>query len=646
MLEGLINTGEAVQAQGGQVVRVPLGRVLDNPWQHRRHYDEGTLRELAGSLLALREQLPETSGLQQAPLARVVRRDEAGAIHGVGAAPFDAGDPELFVQLLFGHRRLRAFALLAGDGETPRAVDYATFPVALVEAGDAELWRHALTENALRDDVSAIEEAELLQRAMGEFGLTAAQVGVLFGWSRSTVANKLRLLELPEPYRRAMVEGVMSETHGRALLVLAKAPHLLELADFGPERVGAMPRRELEATIKRAVARLHALSPAPGTSYMSYSSSWSEHPGSQHYSPQAWPYEWAPEPAVEGILGACTGCRWRVTFAGDGGPRCAQPSRAPGVSSCVYLKGQVWREQEAARQAAALQEVAAESEGVSRETGKPLPAGVVEKTTDIHLFEQGSYYAPAKLVEKGLCSAERCECWRLVYAESAGERHVRPDAAHAPNICVGCASEGRLRHRIREMEEGPGYMAARKAKGEESREQEARVRDALKMFTAEALWNSEAFLRAVVGAGTLSEAFNYKAWDLAEMQERIWMHAAKHRCATWDGGTKQLWKTELVDAYLAELGAEEAGAEGDGAAGWTGLQVTDKLVEVLRKATMEPADQALCLGDLLNGREGWYHDMLLCYVPAEVLAALGPGAARQAAEALGLRVRGLEVTAK
>lgn len=561
MLSQLIRTEAAPPAH--TVVRVPLDRVLDNPYQHRRRYDPATLNELAQSIISMREQLPATSGLQQPPLARLVRRAADGTLRAA-PGPFDPADPALFVQLIIGHRRYRAFDILAAD-DNPHRKDYATFPVVFVEVSDADLWQHAITENSQRDDVSAIEEAELLQRAMAEFGYTTAEVGALFGWSRPTVANKLRLLDLPDEYRAAMIAGEISETSGRALLGLAKAPHLL--AQVPPSKAAALPRRDLEQEIRRIVTRLVALPPAPGTGYMTFAYSWSEEPSTEKLNPPTWAYDWAPEPAVEGIVGPCAACRWRMTFAGDGGPRCAQPRPVGNERVCYALKTDLWRAEQAAAQAAVLAERAA-AQDVSRETPaapaatastaghKPaspaLPADVVQRTSEIHLFRQGDYYAPAELVEKGLCSQERCECWRVVYSERASDENIRPDPEHAPNLCLGCASESRLQHRKRELEEGPGYMAARKAAAAASADAEARVRDALATFTADELWHNRVFLDAVVAAGTLSDAFSHASWSLETLQERIWMHAAKHRCTSWSG-TRPLWRADLVDVYFAEL---------------------------------------------------------------------------------------------
>lgn len=268
MLRELINDAETKATPA--IVRVPIERVLDNPYQPRQTYNPNTLIELATNIAGMKLQLPLTSGLQQPPAARVVRLNGAGIAEPlVVAASLDTAmrrDQSIHVQLLFGHRRLRAFRLLALGPESMGLdvdmgvaglrfepdPDYATFPIMVVAATNAELWSHAIAENSQREDISAIEEAQLLQRAIDEFGLTAEQAGQPFGWSRSTVANKLRLLKLPEKVQTAVIEGALTERHARELLRLADAPErLAEQAQKAIEKSYTV--RELTINVDQAV---------------------------------------------------------------------------------------------------------------------------------------------------------------------------------------------------------------------------------------------------------------------------------------------------------------------------------------------------------------------------------------------------------
>lgn len=231
-----------------RVLRVPLARCLDNPWQYRQHYSAATIAELAANINALAFQLSETSGLQSPPLARLVRVSGDGSVTPLfGEAAervrrMDAGlrDPDLHVQLAFGHRRLRAFRVLyeglaAHFPDAPAEItapapsaEYATLPVVIVDIDDQGMAEYALTENSQREDVSAIDEAWLLQRMIDEFGLTLEDAGRKFGWSRSTVSNKIRLLRLPAAAADLVRSGQLTERHGRELVRLADAPARIE----------------------------------------------------------------------------------------------------------------------------------------------------------------------------------------------------------------------------------------------------------------------------------------------------------------------------------------------------------------------------------------------------------------------------------
>jgi ParB-like chromosome segregation protein Spo0J len=230
-----------------RVLRVPLARCLDNPWQYRQHYSPATIAELAANINALAFQLPETSGLQSPPLARLVRVSGDGSItplFGEAAERVRRSgalrDPELHVQIAFGHRRLRAFRVLheglaahfpdaPAEITTPApSAEYATLPVVLVDIDDQGMAEYALTENSQREDVSAIDEAWLLQRMIDEFNLTLEDAGRKFGWSRSTVSNKIRLLRLPAAAADLVRSGQLTERHGRELVRLADAPTRVE----------------------------------------------------------------------------------------------------------------------------------------------------------------------------------------------------------------------------------------------------------------------------------------------------------------------------------------------------------------------------------------------------------------------------------
>lgn len=290
----LLNTQKAAaiaQAAGGAavsretadgIVAVPLSQIFDNPYQPRGNHDPEHILKLATSIKRLKRELPTTLGLQQIPLARLVFKERSGDVR-IGARSWYEGgkanrtimvDPDAAVQLMFGHSRLRAFMLLS-DGlryalkhthfginfrsvaevETLYAdllqpdTDYATMPMMLGFALDHAMWQHAITENSQRKNITAIEEAQSIKRAMDEFGLSTEDAGKPFGYERSTTANKIRLLNLPADVQKAIAAGDLSERHGRELLRVAADPaRVQKLATLAVQK--GQPVRQLAESVK------------------------------------------------------------------------------------------------------------------------------------------------------------------------------------------------------------------------------------------------------------------------------------------------------------------------------------------------------------------------------------------------------------
>jgi len=243
-----------------------LSKILDNPYQLRTVYDGDHIAGIANSLIGLKDALPATLGLQQIPLARAGKIDSAGeftlAPHTLYRQPEQLGaylgERGACVQLAFGHSRLRAFMLLADGpkavwGETPELSEatwpahdsaYLQMPLMLGWADDKTMWRHVINENKQRKDITAIDEAKALQRAIDEFGLSLEEAAQAFGWSnKSTASNKMRLLRLPDTVQTAVAKGEITERHARELLRL----------EADPEEMAAMHKKigERDLTVKR-----------------------------------------------------------------------------------------------------------------------------------------------------------------------------------------------------------------------------------------------------------------------------------------------------------------------------------------------------------------------------------------------------------
>lgn len=221
---------------------VPLKQIEDNPYQTRITTDPDHVLSIAQSIYELRDELPATKGLQQVPIARLMKWGDGALERSIYADPLRLrsmiGNSEYVVELGFGHTRFRAFQVLAygpaklfpdqkWDAERwphEPIPEYAEMPLLLCYADDITMWKHAVTENQQRKGITAIEEAMTLRTAMQKFSLSTEQAGRVFGWERSTTANKLRLLDLPEEVQQQILSGQISERHGRALLPLKGHP--------------------------------------------------------------------------------------------------------------------------------------------------------------------------------------------------------------------------------------------------------------------------------------------------------------------------------------------------------------------------------------------------------------------------------------
>jgi ParB family transcriptional regulator, chromosome partitioning protein len=191
---------------------ISLELISPNPRQPRQRFDEEGLAALAASM---RER-----GLLQPVLVRPVG---------------DSG-----YELIAGERRWRA-AQLAGLASIP----------ALVRArDDAESLELALVENMAREDLNPIEEARACAALVEELGLSREQVGVRVGRSRVAVSNLLRLLDLPDEALELLERGVLSEGHGRALLIAADHGARRQLARSAAEAGWSV--RELESRARAA----------------------------------------------------------------------------------------------------------------------------------------------------------------------------------------------------------------------------------------------------------------------------------------------------------------------------------------------------------------------------------------------------------
>ncbi|MDP6686698.1 MAG: ParB/RepB/Spo0J family partition protein [Acidobacteriota bacterium] len=189
---GIVVTEKMEQEPTGGLTEVGIDRVRPNPRQPRESFNEEALASMAASL--------RDRGMLQ-PL--VVRREGEG------------------FQLIAGERRWRA-AQRAG---------WQRVPVIVREATTLEALELALIENVQREDLNPLEEARAYEFLASEAGLTQEQIAERVGRERSTVANYLRLLALPERIQEFVISDSLSMGHARALLGLKTPGAQIRLAE-------------------------------------------------------------------------------------------------------------------------------------------------------------------------------------------------------------------------------------------------------------------------------------------------------------------------------------------------------------------------------------------------------------------------------
>ncbi len=193
-LEALLgNASGLASSDEGTLKSIPIGQIGRNPFQPRREFNSEELRELQESL--------SSSGLLQ-PIT--VRR-----------RPGKDG-----FELIAGERRLRA-AIKLGWKEIPAIIK---------DIDDKTVLTLALVENLQRTDLNPIEEGEGYHRLSHEFGLTQQQIAETVGKDRTTIANMLRVLQLPEIVRKLLQEGQLTMGHAKVLLGLEDPATIATLA--------------------------------------------------------------------------------------------------------------------------------------------------------------------------------------------------------------------------------------------------------------------------------------------------------------------------------------------------------------------------------------------------------------------------------
>jgi ParB family chromosome partitioning protein len=205
-----------VPAQAESAFRlIPVTQIIPNQDQPRKEFSQEAIQELAASI--------KEKGILQPVLVKKLKDDQ--------------------YMLICGERRFRA-AKVCGLTEVP---------VIVKDVASQDLLEWALIENIQRQDLNALEEAEAYMRLAEERMMSQDEIAKRVGKERSTVANCLRLLRLPDEVKLHIIEGRLSAGHARAILGLLTPEHQRQMARRIIEE--NLSVRQVEAIVNRSNAQ-------------------------------------------------------------------------------------------------------------------------------------------------------------------------------------------------------------------------------------------------------------------------------------------------------------------------------------------------------------------------------------------------------
>ncbi|MFM1653489.1 nucleoid occlusion protein [Brevibacillus sp. B_LB10_24] len=209
--------GFSDKTENEEIRQIPVDEIVPNPYQPRTVFDDDKIDELCQTI--------RTHGLIQPIVVRI--RDER-------------------FELIAGERRLRASKKLGME----------RIPAIVKEFNDAQTASIALIENLQREGLTAIEEAVAYQKLIDIHNLTQESLAQRLGKGQSTIANKLRLLHLPQEIQDALLSRKITERHARALIPLkdselqVKTLHEILDRDWNVKQTEARVKQLLEAAVE------------------------------------------------------------------------------------------------------------------------------------------------------------------------------------------------------------------------------------------------------------------------------------------------------------------------------------------------------------------------------------------------------------
>lgn len=178
-------------AAGERIVPMPIEKLLANPQQSRQVFDHAALEELVSSMKS----------------------------HGILVPLVVTPAPEDKYYIIAGERRFRAAQVLG----------LKTLPVLIRDAGELERLELGLIENIQREDLNVLELAQAYKKLADDFSLTQEKIADRVGKARSSVANMMRLLQLPEPIQKALADNRINFGHAKYLLSIENPKRQQEL---------------------------------------------------------------------------------------------------------------------------------------------------------------------------------------------------------------------------------------------------------------------------------------------------------------------------------------------------------------------------------------------------------------------------------
>lgn len=206
----LLDENTIQEVDKSQINVVQINHILPNRYQPRKTFNEAALRELADSI------------------------QEKGIIQPIIVSELGDGRYELVA----GERRWRA-AKMAGLLEVPAIIK---------DFSDEDRLEIALIENIQRENLNSVEEALAYKEIMERLAITQDELAKKVGKNRSSIANTLRLLKLPEYVREKIISGDITEGHGRAIMMLEDIDKMINFTNFIIEN--GLSVREAERQVK------------------------------------------------------------------------------------------------------------------------------------------------------------------------------------------------------------------------------------------------------------------------------------------------------------------------------------------------------------------------------------------------------------